>query len=72
MKIFNYTKKNYKWLVDRSNVFNYIIAIVNKVKYVGLLKLQELVYNNGEWKINVNNRSDSGANTSVVKDKHTV
>ncbi len=48
MKIFNYTKKNYKWLVDRSNVFNYIIAIVNKVKYVGLLKLQELVYSNGE------------------------
>lgn len=37
--------------VTRNNVFDYAIAAVNEVGDADLLKFQEPVYNNGEWKI---------------------
>lgn len=58
--------------VTRNNVFDYAIAAVNEVGDADLLKFQEPVYNNGEWKIDANNKSGAGANTIIVKDDGTV
>lgn len=58
--------------VTRNKVFDYAIAAVNEVGDVDLLKFQEPVYNNGEWKIDANNKSGAGANTIIVKDDGTV
>ncbi|MDW8555067.1 hypothetical protein [Staphylococcus xylosus] len=58
--------------VTRDNVFDYAIAAVNEVGDADLLKFQEPVYSNGEWKIDANNKSGAGANTIVVKDDGTV
>src|SRR5699024_7413728 len=46
--------------VTRNNVFDYAIAAVNEVGDADLLKFQEPVYNNGEWKIDANNKSGDG------------
>ena len=58
--------------VTRDNVFDYAIAAVNEVGDANLLKFQEPVYSNREWKIDANNKSGAGANTIVVKDDGTV
>ncbi|MGV3268483.1 hypothetical protein [Mammaliicoccus sciuri] len=58
--------------MTRNNVFDYAIAAVNEVGDADLLKFQEPVYNNGEWKIDANNKSGDGANTIIVKDDGTV
>ncbi|MGW9815871.1 hypothetical protein [Staphylococcus cohnii] len=58
--------------VTRNNVFDDAIAAVNEVGDADLLKFQEPVYNNGEWKIDANNKAGAKANTIIVKDDGTV
>lgn len=58
--------------VTRDNVFDYAITAVNEVGDADLLKFQEPVYSDGEWKIDANNKSGAGANTIIVKDDGTV